>query len=106
MILQSVLDQFSQGSIKDIISELDKEAARITISKELRGRYKKKSTVITGIKNMRDDEIETMTSDIKTKIGTGGTYKEGKIILQGDHRESVKRLLIDKGFNENSIEVL
>jgi len=102
-----VSDQYSQSSIKDIINELDRESARIIISKELRGRYKKKSTVITGIaNNMGDGEIETMTSEIKTKIGTGGTYKEGRIILQGDHRESVKQLLINKGFNENSIEVL
>ena len=57
-------------------------------------------------RNMSDNEIETMTSEIKTKIGTGGTYKEGKIILQGDHREAVKRLMINKGFNEQSIEVL
>ena len=100
-------DQFGQGSIRDILSELDRETARIVISKELRGRYKKKSTVITGMKkNMGDGEIETMTSEIKTRIGTGGTYKEGKIILQGDHREAVKQLLISKGFNENSIEVL
>ncbi len=100
-------DQFSQGSIRDFINELEKENARIIISKELRGRYKKKSTVVTGIqKNMRDGEIEAMTSEIKAKIGTGGTYKEGKIILQGDHREAVKRLLINKGFNEQTIEVL
>lgn len=100
-------DVFSQDSIRDILSELDKESTRIIISKEIRGRYKKKSTVITGMqRNMSDNEIESMTSEIKTKIGTGGTYKEGKIILQGDHREAVRRLLINKGFNEQSIEVL
>jgi translation initiation factor 1 (eIF-1/SUI1) len=26
--------------------------------------------------------------------------------LQGDHRESVKSLLISKGFNEKSIEIM
>jgi translation initiation factor 1 len=55
---------------------------------------------------MRDAEIITITSELKTKIGTGGTYKEGRIILQGDHRQAVKQLLIKKGFNEQSIEVL
>jgi hypothetical protein len=39
-------------------------------------------------------------------LGTGGTYKEGQIILQGDHIEDVKKLLIKKGFDERSIEVL
>jgi len=40
------------------------------------------------------------------KIGTGGTYKDKQIILQGDHRESVKTILLAKGFEEKSIEVL
>jgi translation initiation factor 1 len=102
-----VSNQYGQDSIKEIINELDKETARIVISKEIRGRYKKVSTVIRGIENnMRDAEIITITSELKTKIGTGGTYKEGRIILQGDHRQAVKQLLIKKGFNEQSIEVL
>ena len=100
-------NQYSQDSIKDIIDELDKETAKIVISKEIRGRYKKTSTVIRGLAHsMKDQEIMAITSELKTKIGTGGTYKEGRIILQGDHRQAVKQLLIKKGFSEQSIEVL
>jgi translation initiation factor 1 len=102
-----VSNQYSQDSIKDIIDELDKETAKIVISKEIRGRYKKTSTVIRGMAHsMKDQEIVAITSELKTKIGTGGTYKEGRIILQGDHRQAVKQLLIKKGFSEQSIEVL
>ena len=100
-------NQYSQDSIKDIIDELDKETAKIVISKEIRGRYKKTSTLIRGMAHsMKDQEIIAITSELKTKIGTGGTYKEGRIILQGDHRQAVKQLLIKKGFSEQSIEVL
>ena len=95
-------NQYNENSFNDIISELDKESARIIISKEIRGKYKKISTVIRGIK----ENPESISSELKTKIGTGGTYKEGQIILQGDHREAVKKLLIEKGFSEQSIEVL
>jgi len=102
-----VSNQYIQDSIKDIIDELDKETAKIVISKEIRGRYKKTSTVIRGMAHsMKDPEIIVITSELKTKIGTGGTYKEGRIILQGDHRQAVKQLLIKKGFSEQSIEVL
>jgi translation initiation factor 1 len=100
-----VSNQYGHDSIKEIINELDKETARISISKEIRGRYKKTSTVIRGIEyNTKDTEM--ITSELKTKMGTGGTYKEGQIILQGDHREAVKQFLIKKGFSEQSIEVL
>ena len=95
-------NQYDENSFNDIINELDKESARIIISKEIRGKYKKISTVITGI----EENPESISSELKTKLGTGGTYKGGQIILQGDHREAVKKLLIKKGFNEQSIEVL
>ena len=98
-------NQYSQDSIKEIINELDKETARIVISKEIRGRYRKTSTLIRGLETNTTD-VDVLTSELKTKIGTGGTYKEGLIILQGDHRETVKKLLIKKGFSERSIEVL
>ena len=97
-----VSNQYNEDTFDDIINQLDKETARIIISKEIRGRYKKISTVIRGIK----ENPESISSELKTKIGTGGTYKEGQIILQGDHREAVKKLLIKKGFSEQRIEVL
>jgi translation initiation factor 1 len=100
-----VSNQYSQDSIKEIINELDKETARIVISKEIRGRYRKTSTLIRGLETNTTD-VDVLTSELKTKIGMGGTYKEGLIILQGDHRETVKKLLIKKGFSERSIEVL
>ena len=76
----------STNSMDDILRELDKEKARIVIFKDIR-KFRKSVTVVT------------------TNIGTGGTYKDGQIVLQGDHREAVKNMLIRRGFNEGSIEV-
>jgi translation initiation factor 1 len=81
-----VSNQYNENSFNDIINELDKESARIIISKEIRGKYKKISTVITGIA----ENPESISSELKTKLGTGGTYKGGQIILKGDHIEAVK----------------
>jgi len=89
--------------MSEIINELDNSTARIVISKEIRGKYKKVSTLIRGIE-MKD--VETLTSELESKIGTRGTYKGGQVILQGDHRQAVKQLLMKKGFSEQSIEVL
>ena len=94
-------NQYNEDTFNDIINQLDKETARIIISKEIRGKYKKISTVIRGIENP-----ESISSELKRKIGTGGTYKEGQIILQGDHREAVKKLLIKKGVSEQRISLM
>lgn len=93
----------SDFSIDDLVKELDKEKAKVTISKDIR-RFSKPVTLISGLAERSD--IKEITKQLKTRIGTGGTFKDGHIILQGDHREAAKALLISKGFSEDSIEVM
>ena len=93
----------STNSMDDILKELDKERTRIVISKDVR-RFRKIATIVKGLQDRKD--IEAITKEMKTRIGTGGTYKDGQIILQGDHREYVKNFLLKKGYNEQSIEVI
>jgi translation initiation factor 1 len=93
----------STNSMDDILKELDKEKTRIIISKDIR-RFRKVATVVKGLQGRPD--IGTITKEMKTKIGTGGTYKDGQIILQGDHRDYVKNFLLKKGYEEGSIEVI
>ena len=87
----------------DILKELDKDKTRIVISKDVR-RFRKIATIVKGLQDRRD--IESITKEMKTKIGTGGTYKDGQIILQGDHRDYVKNFLLKKGYDDQSIEVI
>jgi translation initiation factor 1 len=93
----------STNSMDDILKELDKEKTRIIISKDIR-RFRKVATVIKGLQDRQD--IDLMTKEMKTKVGTGGTCKDGQIILQGDHRDYVKKFLLNKGYEEGSIEVI
>jgi translation initiation factor 1 len=90
-------------SIDDIVRELDREEAVIVISKVIK-KFNKPTTVVRGLEERND--VQLIARELKTKLGTGGTYKGGQIILQGDHRESVKNFLIAKGFKQESIEVL
>jgi len=93
----------STDSMDDILRELDKEKIHIVISKDIR-RFGKIATVVKGLQSRKD--IELITKEMKTKIGTGGTYKDGQIVLQGDHCQYVKKFLLQKGYNEKSIEVI
>jgi translation initiation factor 1 len=90
-------------SIDDIVRVLDREEAEIVISKVIK-KFNKPTTVVRGLEERND--VQLIARELKTKLGTGGTYKGGQIILQGDHRESVKNFLIAKGFKQESIEVL
>lgn len=46
-----------------------------------------------------------IASKLKKKLACGGTYKEGRIELQGDHIRRIKDLLVELGFPESKINV-
>ena len=96
-------DSSNSLSIDDIVRELDREETNIVISKVIK-KFNKPTTVIRGLEERKD--AQSIARELKTKLGTGGTYKAGQIILQGDHRESAKNFLIIKGFKQESIEFI
>jgi translation initiation factor 1 len=90
------------NSIDDLIKEIEKGELAIIISKDIR-KFRKPVTVIAGLQDRKD--AKEITKQLKIKLGTGGTFKDGQIILQGDHREAAKGLLVAMGFKEESVEV-
>lgn len=89
---------------EDILAELDREEARVKIRMEMR-RFGKPTTVIEGLK-MSDKDLHELCTKMKRGLATGGTVKDGIILLQGDHRENAAKLLAQNGFSESSIEIL
>ncbi len=85
-----------------VCGTIAREAAKIKVYTE-RKRYRKWVTVIEGIGEEADPK--RLVKEFKTRLACGGTYKNGKIELQGDHKEKVKKLLIEAGFTEDQIEV-
>ena len=55
-------------------------------------------TVITGFVGISQAEKERLAKDMQKACGAGGTVKEGRIEIQGDHRDTVARILANAGF--------
>ena len=86
-----------------VCEEMSKEQQRIRIRIENK-RWGKKYTVIDGI-DSKDMKLNKLASQLKTKCACGGTAKNEQIMLQGDHRQVVREVLIDLGFPEENIEI-
>jgi len=65
-----------------------------------RNRNGKIITFIKGFKGKTSD-LEELGKSLRTFCGSGGTVKEGEIILQGDHKEKVIRWLHQNGFTRS-----
>lgn len=66
-------------------------------------RFNKKMTVIEGFDD--DVDISDLETKLKKQLACGGTHKDGKIQLQGDHTRRIKDVLEDLGFDRDAIEV-
>lgn len=79
-----------------VCEDIAREQQKISITVDRR-RYGKMMTIIDGI-NPHDLDIDALISNLKSICACGGTIKEGKIELQGDHRTKVKETLEKMGF--------
>ncbi len=79
-----------------VCEEIAREQQNITIAVDKR-RYGKTMTVVDGL-NPHDLDMNALVSNLKSICACGGTIKDGKIELQGDHRAKVRQALEKLGF--------
>ena len=63
----------------------------------LEKRRGKPVTVLTHL-TLADADLKALASQLKNRLGTGGTARDGEIELQGDHREALVPILSQLGF--------
>ncbi len=71
---------------------------RVDILRSTAHRGGKIVTVVTGFVGISQAEKERLGKDMQKACGAGGTVKEGRIEIQGDHRDTVARILTNAGF--------
>jgi translation initiation factor 1 len=93
------------GLVKElcVCETIAKESQLIKVYLEKK-KFKKYSTMIEGI-DQKEIDIKDLAKSLKEKFACGGTVKEGKIELQGDHKNKVKSILVKIGFPPDTIEV-
>ncbi len=84
-------------------STISMEQQRIKVRLETR-KWGKNITVVEGV-DPKSVDLGGLASKLKAVCACGGTVKDSVVILQGDHRDRVRKLLVDYGFPALSIEV-
>jgi len=55
-------------------------------------------TILEGYTGATAD-FKKLAKELKTKLSVGGSFKNDKIIIQGDYRDKIMLILKEKGFN-------
>ncbi len=62
----------------------------------------KPTTIIEGYEG-DDEDFKILAKEIKTKLSVGGSFKDGAIIIQGDYRNKIMKILQEKGFKTKRV---
>lgn len=54
-------------------------------------------TILEGYTGATED-FKKLAKELKTKLSVGGSFKDDKIIIQGDYRVKIMEILKEKGF--------
>jgi translation initiation factor 1 len=70
----------------------------VRVHRQKAGRGGKTATLITGLPGSEAD-LDTVLKALKAQCGTGGTREGRTLVIQGDLRERLVRLLEGRGFS-------
>ena len=80
-----------------------REQQRIKVRLEKR-KWGRDVTIIEGLDD-KNINLQELATKLKSKLACGGTSKNGRIELQGDHRERAAQLLAEAGFPIDNIDI-
>lgn len=70
---------------------------RLSLSKKQRGG--KEVSLITGFVGTSSD-LEALGKLLRQRCGVGGSAKDGEILVQGDQREKLRKILLELGYSQ------
>ena len=93
------------GLVKElcVCETIAKESQKILVYIEKK-KFNKNYTIVEGI-DAKEIDLKDLGKRLKSALACGGTIKDGKVELQGEHKIRTKKILIDYGFNPSSVEI-
>jgi len=89
---------FSFEEERENVDTLPPAQQRLRVKLETKHRAGKTVTLVEGFTG-KDEDREELGKKLKNYCGTGGSAKDGEIIVQGDHRDKVLQWLLKNGYS-------
>jgi translation initiation factor 1 len=87
----------ARGAIPRPVAPVPAGEQKIRVGREVAGRGGKGVTVITGLV-LPAAQLEALAGELKRSCGAGGAVRDGKIEIQGEHRDRVVAELEKRGY--------
>src|SRR3989338_2916398 len=93
------------GLVKElcVCETIAKESQKILVYVEKK-KFNKFYTIVEGI-DEKEIDLKDLAKKLKSELACGGTIKDVKIELQGEHKQKTKKILIEYGFAPNAVGV-
>ncbi len=90
---------FIKEEAKEDITTLPVAEQKLRVMLDKKHRAGKVVTLIEGFEG-KEEDIEQLGKELKSYCGTGGSVKDGIIIIQGDNKEKILEKLLKNGYKQ------
>ena len=90
-------DLFEDQTASALSPSIPPSQQTLRVQLDSKKRAGKVVTLVTGFLG-NENELAELAKCLKTHCGVGGSAKDGKIVVQGNHKDKVIDLLMKKGY--------